>query len=578
MKVRMMLCTGMVIALLGSVCTSSSYAQQIPTGQDIGARGQQFKKQQEQEKLRQRIKEPKDKTQIEDTTKESAQETPDTQGPRVEIDSIIVEGVTFIDQADIREIVTPYEGQSLTLGEMTKIADMITALYRERGYVTSFAYLIPQRITNKEIRIGVVEGKVGEVHIEGNKWFSTGLIERFLDQRKGELLNYDTLREKLNFINSKKDINTNVVLERGDDRYETDINVKVKDKFPFHATLGYNNYNSRLLLRNKYMMELESTNFLGLGHTLAGEIQLGEGEKYALYSARYLAPLNERHRFGANYIRLNQRLGREVGDLNIKGKGHIASLYYSYTAYETENLTVNVTPGFTYKDIDNEILGDVTSEDNVRIAKAGFDIDYLDQFSGRTILTQEFNFGIPDFMGGLEDKDANASRANAGGKFFTSVTNAARVQTLPYDLSLMVSGSMQLSNYNLPSSEQFFIGGPTTVRGYPNSEHGGDKGFNVQTELYYPIYCIPKEWKIPYTETTLYEALRGVVFFDWGFVSVNNVLAGEEKRNSLYSVGPALRFTIPNRLSVSFDYGFQLAQQSSDGSKSRGYVEVKLFF
>lgn len=561
------------ITLITGLYCDPVFSQTIPRGQDAGAQERLFQDRIAEEEAAQRLQSAREAL-VSDASVD--QDTVD-HGPKVLIKKINVTGADSLDPVKINSIVSKYEGKELSLSDFRKIADLITFEYRKQGNVTSIAYLPPQKVSNNLLQIVVAEGRVGSIKIEGNKWFSEDLLRRYLDVQRDDLFNYDVLRENLNFVNENQDINTRVVLERGEDAGTTDVYLKVDDSFPLHATYGYSNYNSRFVERWKHMAELKATNFLGLGHIATAEMQLGEAERYQLYSVRYLAPLTSRHRLGLNYVHLNQRLGREVGDSEIKGKGNIWSLFYAYRLFDTQNFTMNITPGFEYKDIQNEVLGSVNSEDNVRIAKIGFDLDYTDNFRGRTIITQEFDFGLKDIFGGMSGGAVGSSRTGAGGDFFRSATNFARIQNLPYDLSVMTKGTIQLSDDNLVSSEQLFIGGPTTVRGYPVSEHGGDSGYNVLTELYIPPYGLSKDWMIPYTETSWYDSLRFLVFFDWGLVNTNDPQIGETAQEDIFSFGPAIRFNIPNRLSVSLDLGIQGGQDASDGSNSYGYLEVKLY-
>jgi len=238
---------------------------------------------------------------------------------------------------------------------------------------------------------------------------------------------------------------------------------------------------------------------------------------------------------------------------------------------------MSISPGFDYKEIQNTVLGVVISEDHMRVAKIGVDLDFSDRLNGRNIITQEFDMGIKDIFGGLARKDPGASRVGSGGEFFKMVTNAARIQSLPWDTTLMVKGSMQLTAYNLTSTEQFNIGGPTSVRGYPVAEYAGDSGGTASAEFYVPPYFIPKEWTVPFSDTSFYDAIRILGFFDWGYVTTKTTQIGESGNETLFSAGPALRFDVPGKMSLSLDWGFGLGQQGSDGIKNRGYVEVKVF-
>ena len=142
----------------------------------------------------------------------------------------------------------------------------------------------------------------------------------------------------------------------------------------------------------------------------------------------------------------------------------------------------------------------------------------------------------------------------------------------------MLKGGLQQTSDLLVSTEQFNIGGFNSIRGYPVSEHTGDVGYNLSSEVYIPPYFLPKGLKVPFTNTSFFDALRFTAFFDWGYVENETPQVGETKNDRIYSAGPALRFDIPEKLSVSFDYGFALGQNPSDGSESRGYIEVKLFY
>ena len=312
-----------LVCLMVMHCSFCAEAQIIPRGQDAGARQQDIAQEKKKKSFKERLFRKKDDSAIGDVSILSDDVEKQTKGaePKVLISKIAVEGVIEIPERVIRNIVDPYEGHKMSIIDMRKIADLITDEYRLRGNVTSWAYLIPQKITNNTLRIAVAEGNVGTVRVAGNKYFSERLLTRYLDMRKDEIFNYDKLRENLDFINAHQDVNANAVLQRGDQRGQTDIHLTVEDRFPLHATLGMNNYNSRYLDRYKYLMELDYNNFFGLGHTLTGEVQLGEAERYQLYSARYLAPITARNTIGISYIRLNQRLGREVGDSEIKGVG-----------------------------------------------------------------------------------------------------------------------------------------------------------------------------------------------------------------------------------------------------------------
>lgn len=520
-----------IFVYLFSCCPVSVEAQQIPVGQDVGAVERATEEIKREKKVTEELMKGKEEPDIEEKEDliPEEPERPKVPGEKVLINKIEVNGVIALSPSSVRGIVAPYEGRELSMEDFKEISDLITDEYRAKGYVTSLAYLPPQQIQDNILRIDVAEGRVGNIKLSGSKYFKERLLLRYITLKKDDIFNYDVLRRDMSSLNVHPDRSARALLARGEERGETDVNIEVKDRLPIHVTLGYDNYNSRYLERNRYYVELQSTNLLGYDDIASAEVQLGEAGRYQLYSARYMLPVTRLWKVGAYYIHVDQSLGKEVGYLNIEGKGDIISTYISYKAIDEENLILSINSGFEYKNIENEMLGIVVGEDDIRIAKVGLDLDYTDRFNGRIILNQEFDLGIEDFMDGLEKKDPRASRLGAGGRFFRTVTNAARIQALPADMSLMLRGAMQLTAYNLVSSEQFHIGGMTTVRGYPRSEHAGDRGYTASAELYIPPYFMPKDAKVPFTKTTYYDAIRFLAFFDWGYVENRNPQVGESK-------------------------------------------------
>jgi hemolysin activation/secretion protein len=584
MQARNLVKSTSLLVVLSFIVSTSVYAQQLPSGvRSMGSLESELMGEKKQKSLVKKVETKRKEPVIEED--QIIPKAPELEGAdssyKVFIKKIEVEGAETLDRRAVNAIILPYENRELTLQDFRDITEKITGEYRKKGNVTSMAYLVPQKIENNTLKIMASEGRVGDITVTGNDYFKTSLLLRYLDTKKGQILNYDELRKNLSFINESPDRNASVVLVKGKEQGETDIDMKVEDKMPLHAMLGYNNYNPRYLDRNRFMAEIKSNNFLGLGHifSIEGQSELNNFDMYQLVAARYLMPLWRQFKVGAYYMRLRQNLGGDVSTLNVKGEGDIASVYCSYKFIDTENLTININPGFDYKDIDNKVLGVTVSQDRLRVAKLSFDIDWSDMFGGRTIVVQELHWGIPNMFGGLKSEDSRASRASAGtgGSFFKYVLNGVRVQSLPWEMSALFKGAVQLSSDSLCSTEQYNVGGISTVRGYPVAEYAGDNGFLGSAELYVPPYFIPKEWKVPFTDIPLYQSLRIMGFFDWGLVTTRDPQAGETSSEIIYSAGPAIRFNIPEKVSVSFDYGYALGQKATDGSAARAYVEVKIF-
>lgn len=557
-----------------------SFAADPPASQQMSGEESSRRILEQEERLRKQVERPKTKAKVEEKVPESApQEGP--AGPKMLIKNINVIGVTLLPEKQIKAITAEYANKELTLREMQKIADLITDLYRKKGYITSRAYVPPQKMEQGNLEIRVLEATVGDIQIKGNRFYSTGLIKRYISLIKGNPFNYNDLKKDLVDINEHPDRNAKAVLAPGKDPGATDVILEVKDSLPIHVGLGYNNFLSRFVRRNDYNSTFTHNNLLGQDDILTFQYQLGDANDYHYYSIRYLYPLTKSLDIGVYTSRSKLVLGREFTDSQSRGKSRMFGVYASQNLIKNDDLVLNLNLGFDYKDVYNFLSGEVSSQDKLRVAKVGFDFDLTDNF-GRTIITNDFNYGIPGIMGGtkanLGSTDTPTSRAGADGEFLKDTLNILRLQKLIYDLTLLWKNQFQFSPSTLTATEQFQAGGPANNRGYPPAEFVGDRGFAMSWELAVPPYFIPKSIKVPMSKSRVYDAVRFVAFYDWTNVHLKSLQAGDSKNKTIRSAGCGVRINIAENLFARYEIGWPLDQRPSDGKNVHQWFEITKTF
>ena len=525
--------------------------------------------------LREKIKEKKERPVIKE--KPTTKILPPAVEEKIFIKKINVKGVTLLLEREINEIILSFENKELTLRQMQEVADRITDAYRQKGYVTSRAYLPPQKIKEGVLEIKVIEGATGEIEIKGNRYFRTSFLREKITLKKGEPFNYNILRKDLMEINAHPDRSCRAVLMAGKEPGTTDIVLEVVDRFPVHIGFEWDNFGSRYIGKDRYRLTLTHNNFLGLDDILTLQYQLAEAEAYRLASLHYLFPVAEDLEVGFFFARTKLNLGKDYKDLEARGKSRLYSIYATYSLIDEENIGLNLNLGFDYKDIFNFQLGNETSRDRMRVVKLGLDLDLTDRL-GRTLIINELNFGIPKIMGGLDSQDEKASRVGSGGKFIKNNLSLLRLHRMPFDSTLLLKNQFQFSPYILPACEQFQIGGIANVRGYPPAEKVGDKGYAVTLEWSFPPYFIPKDVKLPFSDVKGYDALRFVIFYDWANTHLRSPQAGEEKDETLSGVGWGLRLTLPENFSARVDFAWPLMESPSDENHLHIWMSISKRF
>ncbi|MFA6217713.1 MAG: ShlB/FhaC/HecB family hemolysin secretion/activation protein [Candidatus Omnitrophota bacterium] len=547
---------------------------QTPSSQTAGGLTQQEKDIEKKRNIEKKIEAQK-ASGVQATEKEVI---PDDSGPKVMVNTITVEGATLIDAAALKLITANYEGKSLSFRTIQKIADLITDEYRKKGYVTSRAYIPPQNVKSGSLIVRVVEGKLGTMEIKGNKYFKTSLLEKRINVSHDGYFDYSALQRSLVYINEHPDRNAKAVIVPGKTPGTTDVVIDVTDRLPLHAGFTYDNYASRYLERNRYSLFFENNNLLGFDDKLYVKVSEAESGRMHLQQGRYSAFIQDDFEIGAYMVNSRTELGKEFKDLDAMGKAQIYGIFLNNQIIRKDNFDLRLTTGFDYKNIKNYLSGSQTSKDMVRLLKLGLDADITDTW-GRTIINPEIGQGLPDFMGGMDDKDPGASRAGAGGKFTKLNFNLYRLQALPYSTTLLWKNNGQFTNNALVASEQFQIGGPISVRGYGPAEFSGDRGFYSSPELSFPIYGLSKNFKVPFSDVAMYDANRLVLFYDWATTRLETPQAGEKKNETIRGWGFGWRFTLKDNLSCRVELGYPLGKKTpADGDHAHTWVEITAKF
>ncbi|MCX5657369.1 MAG: BamA/TamA family outer membrane protein, partial [Candidatus Omnitrophica bacterium] len=419
----------------------------------------------------------------------------------------------------------------------------------------------------------------GGLEIKGNRYFKTSLLDRKITLDKGELFNYNELRRNLTKINERPDRFARAVLTPGKEPGQTDVKLDVKDRLPIHGGFDYDNFGSRFTGRDRYGVNFNHNNLTGNDDILSLKFQKAEYDAYTFRSLRYSLPLDNEWEVGFYASRSRLKLGQEYKDTESRGNSTLYSFFFNRPLIDDENLSLGFNGGFDYKHIRNYQFGSESSRDEMRVVKAGLDLDMSDT-KGRTIVTAELDGGIPNILQGLHSVDSRASRDGSGGKFVKETVNLIRLQRMLWDSTLLWKNQLQMSPYILTATEQFQIGGINNVRGYPGAEFTGDTGYAYSFEWSFPPYLIPKasSLKFPFSQAKFYDAFRIATFYDWGYVHLRRPQAGEEKNKTLKSAGFGLRVNLPENFNARVDFGYPIGRHASDGNNLHTWIQISKGF
>ena len=537
-------------ACVGSVEYARS--EDIQSGEEPGSQASRFEeesKRREKELQEKKIRKP----QIEIPKEKEKPALPEV--VKFILKDIFVTGATVFKPEKFRSIYESYLGREVNFRDLEFVANEIKGLYLKEGFVTTIVYIPQQDISAGRVEIKIVEGKIGEVKIEGNKWFSSSLLSRYFHSKEKEILDSSKIQKDLLRLDKNPDLEVRAVIEKGKEPGTTDIILKVEDKFPYHVGATVDNQGSRTVGKVRGSVIFRSTNLSGIFDTLYIS-QLKSKSSYGSFTS-YSLPLDT---YGTklifDYTYFYTNLKKEYKTSHIKGKSQICALHLLKELSLSDYSELGADVGVEIKSIHKRTAGSMTTNDQLRMPYIGFNLVKIDSFlgMGQTVFSPKFSFNIKDAFGSSEYNHPSASRSNTCGFFYKYEQALQRYQRMPWESRLLLSSDAQLTSSTLPSSEQFQLGGANSIRGYPEGDYLADIGISFSAEWVFPNYLLPKNYKLPHTKIPLRNQLEPVLFMDLGGGKILDEIATEDDHKFLMGIGAGLRFRFNDYISVKLDW------------------------
>jgi hemolysin activation/secretion protein len=116
------------------------------------------------------------------------------------VDRFEVTGSTQFTPAEFAAVTAPFTGRELTFAEVLQARAAITKLYTDKGYITTGAVIAPQPVENGVMAIQILEGRLEDVKITGNRRLNRNYIRDRITQGAGTPLNVPRLLENLQLL------------------------------------------------------------------------------------------------------------------------------------------------------------------------------------------------------------------------------------------------------------------------------------------------------------------------------------------------------------------------------------------
>ncbi len=406
----------------------------------------------------------------------------------------IFEGATLLSEREVLPLYQDKLGKEITLAQLYEIANNIEQLYMADGYILTRVIIPAQEIDHGEkIKLIIVEGFIDQIDIETDnaslKAFLTEMAEPILESKPLKLTDLEAALLRMNDLPG---ISVRSVLSPSPTTVGASrLTIEVYEK-DYAAVAHIDNRGTKWTGPTEYLASVTANNPGGyISETTLEGTATDPWHEMQAASITHIKPFGQ---YGAffegvlNYSQVNP--GYTLTPLDVHGYSSSLQLATQQALIRQRSHNLSAWMRYDVSNSKTNSLGELLYLDRIESIRGGFVFDLTDNWQGSNLITGEISQGVNLFTG---QNEPHILRSRFfGTKDYTKVNaQVTRLQQLPDNFAIFISGQAQYSANPLLVAEEFGVGGEDYGIGYDYFEISGDSGYAGRLELrksYYPDY------------------------------------------------------------------------------------------
>jgi hemolysin activation/secretion protein len=496
-----------------------------------------------------------------------------------EIAGFEVTGNSIFPANKLQETVAPFTGSGKTADDVEKSRDALERLYHDAGYPAVMVNIPEQTLKDGIVRLQVIESRIGQVNITGNRYFSMEKVMKDLPSlAPGAILYLPKVQEEAGRLNRNQDFKVDPIMSPGKELGTIDVELKVEDRLPLHGYLELNNRASHDTSELRLNGLLRYDNLWQKEHSIALQYQTApqDTKEVEMLGGTYVlpAPWNKDRQLAFYGIWSDSNTAFGEG-FNVTGKGEILGVRYALPLPQYHLYTHNMTLGLDYKHF-NQAIGFKTGSGETTHTP----VSYLPlSFSYSAFLPDAWG-GMTQFNGGMnlslrgivsDEREFELKRYKGRANYLYATAGIQRTQKLPAGMGLSVKIDGQMSDQPLIDNEEYIAGGMESVRGYMESEAAGDDAMHGSIEISFPD-PLERFGIVKWLQMSPY------LFYDMAELAIIEPLPGQDRHIIIEGAGGGIRGSMTKHLEYELDWAIPLdASNRTERNDQRTYFKVKAF-
>jgi hemolysin activation/secretion protein len=527
------------------------------------------------------------------------------EGPHIVVKAFKLQGAEdrpahHVSVAEVQAILDAARGaqpaQGFSINQLQEAANKVAAYYREHGYILAQAFVPAQKVANGEVTVQVLEGRLADVVVEGNKGYSADTLRRPFNSLVGQPLDKDSIESALLTLTNYPGVTAFGVLGAGHDVGTTNLTLRVQSEDRVRVESVLDNYGTQFageyrgqvtMTLNDPLHQADRLKLTGLYARSSGSNGNSHGAYGGLdYEIPIFSP-NDSLRVVhlTNAYNVGAAAAAVTGSKS-EGDTRVDELGFRHDFARTRLGSASIGVAFNVKAATFKAPPSVVYDDNLTTARIDAQWERIDtRFRGVNRVALSYTHGFNGVLGSLDAYDpddaaasAHVSRLGASGEFNKVNLQLQRLQRITQYTSVVLRVDGQFTSDPLVSLEQFSMGGPDSVRAYPVAEVLAEKGGIASMEL---IMGAPGFASRPaFGNSTWGQVLQLSLFVDYANGSLNEPLvAAQQSSSHLSGAGIGVQFSLPGRVFSRLDVARPLTdREPSNGRDPQYYFRFGMNF
>jgi hemolysin activation/secretion protein len=494
--------------------------------------------------------------------------------------------------------------RGFSIGEMQEIADEVTRYYRSKGLILSTAVIPVQTVANGIVDVQIFVGRLGRVFAESHEKYSEKVLRKPFLGLIGQPVTQASVEAALLTLTDFPGLSVFGVFQPGRKVGEADMVLKVQEEKWYDVAYRADNHGLQETGRNRFRTIVDWNNPTGYADKITVAYQQTYNPKNNDYwSLDYELFLGNGFTMGLNTFKNRFDIGGEFKVNQIAAETTNKSIYIEKSFIRSRQRNLSSDLSLTHKVSRTTTRSAQTNIDRLAVLALETNYDSVDTFhpfrpllkmffkdqsdsfgGGLNFATLAYSRGFNDILGAmgssgdqfaLPGTSRTSRRGNQAGEFasgqFDKLSgNYQRLQLMTKNTSLLFKTEFQWSNDILAPLEQYSVGGPENVRGFPDAQGLFDRAYFFSLEYIFNAPFIAD--KPAFKNRTWGELLQFSVFYDFATAQQNDAIDSAGDRNTsgswvtFKSVGMGLRFNMPGSIDSRLMYATELgAVNPNDG-------------